>query len=78
MLYKAIKIRVERGPVDYITSCAKFTLAENKLYTDVDKNPTTRLVCENTFYNLTYLGITSLLSDGGLICDLVYSPKTAF
>jgi len=49
ILYKAIKIQVERGPVDYMTNCAKYTLAENKIYTDADVNPATQLVCYSFF-----------------------------
>jgi len=40
---------VERGPVDYMTNCAKYTLAENKIYTDADVNPATQLVCYSFF-----------------------------
>ncbi|XP_052252632.1 plexin-A1-like isoform X6 [Dreissena polymorpha] len=35
-MYKAIKIQVEKGPVDYITACAKYTLSEDRLFTDTD------------------------------------------
>ena len=34
-----VQVLVEKGPVDYITSCAKYTLSEDKLYTDQDKEP---------------------------------------
>ncbi|XP_052780428.1 plexin-A1-like isoform X2 [Mya arenaria] len=37
ILYKAIKIQAEKGPVDYITSCAKYTLSEDKLFTETDQ-----------------------------------------
>ncbi|XP_052780436.1 plexin-A1-like isoform X2 [Mya arenaria] len=37
ILYQAIKMQVEKGPVDYITSCAKYTLSEDKLFTGTDQ-----------------------------------------
>ncbi|KAL3871121.1 hypothetical protein ACJMK2_039140 [Sinanodonta woodiana] len=36
-LYKAIKFQVEKGPVDYITGCAKYTLSEEKIFTGRDQ-----------------------------------------
>ncbi|XP_060604308.1 plexin-A1-like [Ruditapes philippinarum] len=43
MLYKAIKIQSEKGPIDYITNCGKYTLSEDKLFTPADNeiNPVT-------------------------------------
>lgn len=35
-LYKAIKIFTERGPIDYITNCGKYTLSEDRLITTDD------------------------------------------
>ncbi|XP_052780430.1 plexin-A1-like isoform X2 [Mya arenaria] len=34
ILYQAIKIQAMKGPLDYITSCAKYTLSEDKLFTE--------------------------------------------
>ena len=36
ILYKAIKVQVEKGPLDYMTGCAKYTLSEAKLFTAGD------------------------------------------
>ncbi|KAH3864364.1 hypothetical protein DPMN_027381 [Dreissena polymorpha] len=44
ILYKAIKIQVEKGPVDYITACAKYTLSEYRLFTDTDTEDPKQLV----------------------------------
>ncbi|XP_060580454.1 plexin-A1-like [Ruditapes philippinarum] len=43
ILYKAIKIQTEKGPMDYITNCGKYTLSEDKLITSADTeiNPVT-------------------------------------
>lgn len=31
MLYKAIKLQVEKGPVDYVTGDARYSLSEDRL-----------------------------------------------
>lgn len=31
MLYKAIKLQAEKGPVDYVTGDARYSLSEDKL-----------------------------------------------
>ena len=36
ILYKAIKVQVEKGPLDYITACGKYTLSEQNLFTAAD------------------------------------------
>ncbi|XP_053376895.1 plexin-A1-like [Mercenaria mercenaria] len=43
ILYKAIKIQTEKGPIDYISNCGKYTLSEDKLFTSADTeiNPVT-------------------------------------
>ncbi|KAH3893165.1 hypothetical protein DPMN_017308 [Dreissena polymorpha] len=50
-LYKAIKIQVEKGPVDYITACAKYTLSEDRLFTDTDTEDPKQLRLEVTHFD---------------------------
>ena len=46
ILYKAIMVQVEKGPLDYITGCAKYTLSEAKLFTAMDAEINAKtLVC---------------------------------
>ncbi|XP_060604285.1 plexin-A1-like [Ruditapes philippinarum] len=75
ILYKAIKIQTEKGPMDYITNCGKYTLSEDKLITSADNeiNPVT-LTLDVTHFD--YIDNTEKqISVQVLDCDTVTQAK---
>ena len=50
MLYKSIKHQTEKGPVDAITSEAKYSLSEDRLLRE--KIDFKTLVCQSSDFNL--------------------------
>ncbi|KAK3599251.1 hypothetical protein CHS0354_012862 [Potamilus streckersoni] len=74
-LYKAIKFQVEKGPVDYITGCAKYTLSEEKIFTGRNQDTQPRSLNITVKHRMRTDAEEKALTCTVLDCDTISQAK---